>query len=124
MILFNGFASISFNILFCIIFIIDVFLVYIDTGFGQSNPIVVTVITSGPTFPRTWRIRVTQIPCSSIAKADQGCVQYHTGVNGRVRSYNFDTSSGRQLSNQDYSICVRTERNFCSIQYTECPDQC
>lgn len=97
---------------------------YIDTGLGQSNPIIITVITSGAAYPRTWRIRVTQIPCQSISKADQGCLQFHTGVYGRVRSFNFDTSTGRQLSNQDYSVCIRTERNFCSIQYQVCPDQC
>lgn len=96
--------------------------VYVDTGVGQSNPIIVTVITSGSTRQRTWRIRITQIPCTSIAKADQGCLQYHSGVYGRVRSFNFGTASGRQLSNQEYSVCVRTERNFCSIQYQSCPD--
>lgn len=98
--------------------------VYVDTGVGQSNPIIVTVITSGPAMSRHWRIRITQIPCTSIAKADQGCLQYHSGVYGRVRSFNFGTSSGRQLSNQEYSVCVRTERNFCSIQYRSCPDPC
>lgn len=95
---------------------------YIDAGLGQSNPIILTTITSGPKFPRSWRVRISQIHCGSIFKADQGCLQFHTGVNGRVRSFNFDTSSGRQLSNQDYSICMRMERNFCSIQYSVCPD--
>ncbi|XP_061394015.1 uncharacterized protein LOC133329555 [Musca vetustissima] len=94
---------------------------YIDAGLGQSNPIVISVITSG-TFPRIWRIRVTQIHCGSIARAEQGCLQYYTGISGRVRSFNFNTVSGRQLSNQDYSICIRTERNFCGIQYNACPD--
>jgi hypothetical protein len=98
------------------------FLVYIDAGLGQSNPIILTVITSGPAFPRAWRIRVSQIPCGSISRADQGCLQYYAGVSGRVKSFNFDTSSGRQLSNQDYSICIRTEKNFCSVQYSACPD--
>lgn len=95
---------------------------YIDAGLGQSNPIILTTITSGPKFPRSWRVRISQIHCGSIFKADQGCLQFHTGVNGRVRSFNFDTSSGRQLSNQDYSLCMRMERNFCSIQYTVCQD--
>merc|ERR1712117_21863 len=27
-----------------------------------------------------------------------------------------------QLSNTDYTMCVRMERNFCGIQYTACPD--
>lgn len=95
---------------------------YVEAGLGQSNPIILTTITSGPKFPRSWRIRVSQIHCGSIFKADQGCLQYFTGVSGRVRSFNFDPASGRQLSNQDYSICVRMERNFCSIQYNACPD--
>ncbi|KNC33110.1 hypothetical protein FF38_04686 [Lucilia cuprina] len=94
---------------------------YIDAGLGQSNPIVISVITSN-TFPRIWRIRVSQIHCGSISQADQGCLQYYTGISGRVRSFNFNTASGRQLSNQDYSICIRTERNFCGIQYNACPD--
>lgn len=95
---------------------------YIDAGLGQSNPIILTTITSGPKFPRAWRVRISQIHCSSIFKADQGCLQHYTGVSGRIKSFNFDSSSGRQLSNQDYSICIRTERNFCSIQYSACPD--
>lgn len=39
-------------------------------------------------------------------------------MNGRIKSFNFDQTTGRQLSNQDYSICIRNERNFCSILYT------
>jgi hypothetical protein len=101
---------------------VTIITVYVEAGLGQSNPIILTTITSGPKFPRSWRIRISQIHCSSISKADQGCLQYHTGVNGRIKSFNFDPASGRQLSNQDYSICMRTERNFCSIQYTACPD--
>lgn len=41
---------------------------YIDAGMGVSNPIILTVITSGNNYGRAWRIRVTQIPCSSISK--------------------------------------------------------
>lgn len=96
--------------------------IYVDAGLGQSNPIILTAITSGVAFPRSWRIRISQIHCGSLSKADQGCTQYFTGVSGRIRSFNFDASSGRQLSNQDYSICLRTEKNFCSVQYTACLD--
>ena len=32
------------------------------------------------------------------------------------------TFQGLQLSNTDYTVCVRMERNFCGIQYTACPD--
>lgn len=81
-----------------------------------------TIITSDAPFPRSWRIRTTQIECGSISKADTGCLQYYTGVYGRVKSFNFDPIAGLHLSNQDYSICIRTERNFCGIQYNVCPD--
>ena len=29
---------------------------------------------------------------------------------------------GLMLSNTDYSVCIRSERNFCGIQYTACQD--
>lgn len=95
---------------------------YVDAGLGQSNPIMLSIITSGVSFPRIWRIRITQIHCGSISRAPQGCLQYHTGINGKIKSFNYNVVSGRQLSNQDYSICIRTERNFCSVQYSACPD--
>lgn len=97
--------------------------VYVDVGVGrESNPILMTIITSDAPFPRSWRIRTTQIECGSISKADTGCLQYFSGVYGRVKSFNFDPIAGLHLSNQDYSVCIRTERNFCGIQYTVCPD--
>lgn len=95
---------------------------YVDAGLGVSNPIMISIITSGASFPRIWKIKVTQITCGSISSAPQGCLQYHTGINGRVKSFNYNVISGRQLSNQDYSICMRTEKNFCSIQYSACTD--
>ena len=33
-----------------------------------------------------------------------------------------EESEGLQLSNQEYSICVRHERGFCGISYTACED--
>ncbi|XP_019868812.2 uncharacterized protein LOC109597535 [Aethina tumida] len=95
--------------------------IYVDAGAGNS-PITLTIVTSGPSFPRSWKIRVTQILCSSSYKAEEGCLQYFTGVAGEIKSFNYDLNSGLQLSNQDYSICIRTERNFCGIQYNQCPD--
>jgi len=56
----------------------------------------------------------------SIA-ADNSCLQYYTGVSGTIRSFNYDDFDGRQLSNQDYTVCIRTESNFCGIAYTTCP---
>lgn len=57
-----------------------------------------------------------------IFAAEEGCLQYFTGVSGQIQSYNYDPNTGLQLSNQDYSACIRMERNFCGIQYTVCED--
>ncbi|XP_077301690.1 uncharacterized protein LOC143922340 [Arctopsyche grandis] len=96
---------------------------YIDAGIGTTNPIILTFVTRGPSFQRNWKVRVSQIPCSTIYRAEEGCLQYYTQVSGQLRSFNYDPIGGLQLSNQDYSICIRMERNFCGIQYSACPDQ-
>ena len=56
-----------------------------------------------------------------MLSADNGCLQYYTGVSGTLQSFNYDGTNGRHLSNQDYSICIRTEFGFCSIIYSVCP---
>ncbi|XP_017884593.1 uncharacterized protein LOC108627717 isoform X2 [Ceratina calcarata] len=94
--------------------------VYVDAGLGQTNPVTLTFVTSG-SFARSWKIRVSQIRCDSIYRAEEGCLQYFTGISGQIKSFNYDPVTGLQLSNQDYSVCVRTERNFCGIQYVTCP---
>ncbi|BET02403.1 Hypothetical protein NTJ_15221 [Nesidiocoris tenuis] len=95
---------------------------YVDAGTGATNPVTLTVVTSGPSMSRKWKIKVCQIPCSSNYRAEEGCLQYFTGVSGQIKSYNYNPNTGLQLSNQDYSACVRIERNFCGIQYTPCMD--
>lgn len=59
---------------------------------------------------------------NALYLADTGCLQYYTGVSGTVKSFNYEPFSGLHLSNQDYTICLRTERNFCSVQYSACDD--
>ena len=58
--------------------------------------------------------------------APTGCLQYHTSVSGQIFSFNFvpdNVRVSRQLSNQDYRVCVRPEENFCGVQYVACRDQ-
>lgn len=57
--------------------------------------------------------------------APTGCLQYYAAIRGQVTSFNFQPDSiraSRQLSSQDYRICIRPEEKFCGIQYTACPD--
>lgn len=69
---------------------------------------------------RLWEIRVAQIPFSQRAPA--GCLQYHTGVQGVIQTFNF-ADNGRHLANQHYRICVRQETDMCSIVYEPCDEQ-
>ncbi|XP_033207964.1 uncharacterized protein LOC117167267 [Belonocnema kinseyi] len=95
---------------------------YIDVGNGQTNPVTISFVTSGTGFDRSWKVRISQIPCSSIYRSEEGCLQYFTGVSGQIKSFNYEPVTGLQLSNQDYSVCIRMERNFCGIQYMACPE--
>lgn len=118
---------------------------FVEVGLVGNSPVTLTVVTSGSGFARQWRIRVTHISCESFSRgtliimsyifhllhrlqkllmckiAPNGCLQYYTGVSGTIRSFNYDGVNGRHLSNQDYSICIRTENNFCGIAYSVCP---
>lgn len=47
--------------------------VYIEAGAGIRNPITLSVVTRGPSYPRMWNIRVSQIPCNSEVKGEFNC---------------------------------------------------
>jgi hypothetical protein len=57
----------------------------------------------------------------SIAPAD--CLQYFTSATGQIKSFNWQDVAGtatRQLNNQNYNICFRTElvsSQVCIIRY-------
>ncbi|XP_050741110.1 uncharacterized protein LOC108027655 [Drosophila biarmipes] len=69
---------------------------------------------------RIWEMSVVQIPFSQRAPA--GCLQYHTGTEGIMQTFNF-AENGRHLANQNYRICVRQELDMCSIMYQPCDEQ-
>lgn len=47
------------------------FPVYIAVEKGASpSPVALSVVTTGEPFQRTWKIRITQIPCSSEVKGN------------------------------------------------------
>lgn len=72
---------------------------------------------------RTWEVKATQIPCGSISKPPDGCLQYHIGQTGRFQTFNFlESSSPQHLASQSYSICVRQEADACCVAYELCGD--
>ena len=46
-----------------------------------------------------------------------GCLQYHTGIDGRFKTFNFDGDTVQHLRNQDYRICIRQEEGMKIEQY-------
>nr|CAH0104249.1 unnamed protein product [Daphnia galeata] len=61
---------------------------------------------------RSWNIKIALLPCGADYLAPVDCLQYFTAATGRVSSFNWrDVPIGsiRQLNNQNYNICFRTE---------------
>ncbi|KAK4010495.1 uncharacterized protein LOC116920739 [Daphnia magna] len=90
---------------------------------------------TGTAQDRSWKIRTSLLACSSTSLlAPEDCLQYFTQSSGTVRSFNWrevspSAAAPRQLANQDYNICFRTEqiintnsfpRVASSICYTPC----
>ena len=105
---------------------------YVDVGEGSSTDASLEALLTGTTTSRTWKIKVkskivnkldnfstsfylqvAQILCDSIVKPPIGCMQYHTGLTGQVRSFNFQTSSGNylHLALQYYKVQGTYKRN-------------
>ncbi|XP_059078417.1 uncharacterized protein LOC131876897 isoform X2 [Tigriopus californicus] len=70
---------------------------------------------------RNWNIKVTQYACGDEQGGPDGCLQYFTGNNGTVASFNFPTQAGildtstTHLSSQTQTMCWRQEMNTCAI---------
>ena len=74
---------------------------------------------------KSWQIRILQYECGSPMIAPDGCLQYHTGVSGEVSSFNWkledntnDQMFSNSLANLSYSVCIRRERGYCSIDWS------
>jgi len=104
---------------------------YVDAGPSSGN-IKINIVTSGDSFARKWKIKISQIPCNAQYRAGDSCLQHFTGMSGRIKSFNYgdpaimnmgpEFSGGLQLSAQEYSVCVRAEEGFCGIVYVPCKD--
>jgi len=95
--------------------------VYVDAGVATTAAtLAFTTATSGT---GTWRVKVSQIECSSEHKAPNNCLQYFTGAVNTVTTFNWnggagDCTTGCLTQTQNYAACFRKESGMCSIQYT------
>ena len=73
---------------------------------------------------RKWQIKVTQYECGNLMAPEENCLQYHTARYGTFASFNWDTSASSvatsqvHLSDQQYNICIRRARSYCSICFS------
>lgn len=53
-------------------------------------------------------LQVTQYRCDYNNLAPDGCTQYFFGETGQmVRTYNYQSGTGRQLADQNQNVCIR-----------------
>jgi len=86
--------------------------IYFENARSTSTSTVSFTIATGG----TWKIKISQIECSSLARALPDCDQYVTGVTGVISSYNWGTI---QLQNKDFTHCIRKEAGYCGVQLTQ-----
>ena len=92
-------------------------LVYLDIGNSDSSTVEFAFGTTSST-SRQWDVKVAQIPCGASYGPPDDCLQWSTGITGRITTFNFLNSGGSHLNNQNYNHCVRQESGYCCVQYT------
>jgi len=97
--------------------------VYLDLGRQAADTATLAFTFGGTTAAaraanRYWDIKVTQIPCNSNYDPPNGCLQYHTGIDGRITTFNWGGT--QHLRNQNYRICIRQEEGYCCAVFMQC----
>ena len=90
----------------------------------SCNIITIDINTASTTTTRKWQMKVTQYECGNMMMPDNNCLQYHTASSGTIASFNWDTSATTvaatqyHLSSQNYDICIRRARGYCSVCFS------
>lgn len=73
---------------------------------------------------RSWKILVRMLEKGSSSLAPEGCLQYFTGMSGRVTSFNHEVNNaqGQMLQNLAYTSCIRSESGMNCIRYRQARD--
>lgn len=96
--------------------------IYVEFGTKSSDTVSLEFTLSGTTQSRSWEIKATQIPCGASWRNPEGCLQWHTGLQGRMTTFNFIATDESHLASQDYRTCIRQEQGYCCVQYFPCSD--
>merc|ERR1712241_845325 len=86
--------------------------IYVENArYTTTSTLTFTIVTGG-----TWKIKISQIECSSTSRAYPDCDQYVTGATGTISSYNW---ANVQLQAKDYQHCIRREEGYCGVQLSQ-----
>ncbi|XP_059081645.1 uncharacterized protein LOC131879360 [Tigriopus californicus] len=95
---------------------------YVDMGRGCSGTALLDFSFTDASSIRLFEIKATQVECNSRSSPPDGCLQYHTDLQGRFTTFNFAPTDNNHLGDQNYGICVRQELGYCCIEYQVCPE--
>jgi len=86
--------------------------IYVEQGRSTTaTTLTFTIATGG-----TWKMKVTQIECYNLARANPDCNQWFTGLSGTFFSYNWPTLP---LQAKSHNFCFRQELGYCSIDFNQ-----
>ncbi|XP_065083401.1 uncharacterized protein LOC135705554 [Ochlerotatus camptorhynchus] len=98
---------------------------YLQIDRDYSHFLYLTAV-SNSNEPKAFNIRITQL---TTPEASDGCLQYHTGINGYIKSFNYEDQSvvvtnrnPSYLNNLNYAICIRRAPNFCTVTFENIGD--
>ena len=101
--------------------------VYVDMGLSSNNPVVLTVVTAGTSFSRTFSVKITQIECDTLAKGDNRYfkhikydyyIQRVTGVCSTTRAWRAPSSPSTTTTARGSSSPTRTTPCVCAWRGT------
>merc|ERR1719491_2261879 len=92
--------------------------IYIPNS-GINDAATVTITIGQRVFGRQWRIKTTRIECTNPSRAPEGCLQFFTGIGGQFTSFNKLDVNPILIRNLLYSVCIRAEKGFCSLNVAQ-----
>jgi len=92
--------------------------IYIPNS-GLDDAATITITIGQGVFGRRWRIKTTRIECTNPSRAPVGCLQFFTGIGGRVTSFNKLDVNPILIRNLFYGVCIRAEKGFCSLNVAQ-----
>ena len=92
------------------------FYIHLDKHIGFQH-VDFTITSVSTNVPYKFGLWITQIDCfdGSSVMAPGGCTQFHFGMEGIIKSFNFE--GVQYLNNQNYKSCIRSERGSCYVEF-------